>query len=260
MTTWIAVSKTDHLQKFWKPREGFAFTKEMQVVPIAISELSKLLPHYCIAFVKDEDRYQAVVLLGLGEVKNAYLNSENKWLATYVPENLRPHPFILGNTDDDKKVLCVSAAHLCDEGEHRLFDPNGELTKDTAEMLELLNQRDLNNEGNRNACKLLDDAGLIVDWELTVKTSDTADNFQIQGLFKLDEHKLNQLEPEDFAKLRESGALLLAYAHLFSLSQIDQISQRIEYSRTISSAAKPADLEGIFSDEGTLNLDSLNFD
>ena len=254
MTTWLALSKTDHLEKYWKPREGFAFAKEMQVVPIAISELSKLLPHYCIAFVKDEDVYQAVVLLGLGEQKNVYLNNENKWLATYVPENLKPHPFILGNTDHSERVICISDSHLCDEGEFRLFEPSGDLTKETSEMLELLNQRDLNNEGNRIACKLLDDAGLIVDWELTVKTSDTADGFKIQGLFKLDEQKLNQLKPTVFAKLRDSGALLLAYAHLFSLSQIEQISQRIEYARNVNSVAKPDGLEGfsLAEDDGSL--------
>ncbi|MBT3987288.1 MAG: hypothetical protein HOE89_07100 [Gammaproteobacteria bacterium] len=103
-------------------------------------------------------------------------------------------------------------------------------------------------------------AGLIVDWELTVETPDTADEFKIRGLFKLDEQKLNQLESTVFAKLRDSGALLLAYGHLFSLSQIDQISQRIEYARKVKSVAKSEDLEDIFSDGGTLNLDALNFD
>lgn len=257
MTTWIALSKTDHLQKYWKPREGFAFTKEMQVIPIAISELSKLLPHYCIAFVKDEDGYQAVVLLGLGEQKNVYLNNENKWLAAYVPENLRCYPFILGDTDDNKKVLCINDSHLCEEGEYKLFDRNGDLAKETTEMLELLKQSDLHNEANRNACKLLDDAGLIGDWELKVKMRDTNDNFQIRGLFKLDEQKLNQLEPTVFAKLRNSGALLLAYAHLFSLSQTDQISQRIEYARNVKSAAKPEGFEGfsLSEDEGSLKFD-----
>lgn len=260
MTAWIALSKTDHLEKYWKPREGFAFTKEMRVVPIAISELSKLLPHYCIAFVKDDEGYQAVVLLGLGAEKNVYVNSESKWLAAYVPENLRPYPFILGNKDDNNKVLCISDSHLCEEGEYRLFDLNGDLAKEAIEMLELLNQSDHDNKANRNACKLLDDAGLIGDWKLTVKMGDTNDNFEIRGLFKLDEQKLNQLEPTVFAKLRESGALLLAYAHLFSLSQIDQISQRIEYARKVKSVAKSEDLEDIFSDGGTLNLDALNFD
>ncbi|MBT3532211.1 MAG: hypothetical protein HOF74_10930 [Gammaproteobacteria bacterium] len=48
--------------------------------------------------------------------------------------------------------------------------------------------------------------------------------------------------------------------HLFSLSQIDQISQRIEYARKVKSVAKSEDLEDIFSDGGTLNLDALNFD
>ncbi len=254
MTTWIALSKMDHLQKYWKPREGFAFAKEMQVVPIALSELSKLLPHYCIAFVKDEEGYQAVVLLGLGEQKNVYLNNENKWLAAYVPENLRPYPFILGDTDDNKKVLCINDSHLCEEGEHRLFEENGDLTKEIAEVLELLNQSVLNNEANRNACKLLDDAGLIVDWELTVKMSDTDENFKIQGLFKLDEQKLNQLEPKVFGELRGSGGLLLAYGHLFSLSQMDQIGQRIEYARNVKSAEKHEGFEGfsLSEDDGSL--------
>ena len=179
MTTWIALSKTDHLEKFWKPREGFAFTSEMQVVPISISELGKLLPHYCIAFVKDEDGYQAVVLLGLGEEKNVYLNSENKWLANYVPANLRAYPFILGNTDDKQKVLCISQSHLCEESKYRLFESNGDLAKETADMLKFLHQNELDNQANRNACEALAEAGLISAWSLTVKTSDTAERFKV---------------------------------------------------------------------------------
>ena len=260
MTTWIALSKTDHLEKYWRPRDGFAFTKDMQVVPVTISELSKLIPHYCIAFIKDGATYQAVVLLGLGEEKNVYLNNENKWLASYVPANLRAFPFILGNTEDNKKVLCVSESHLSDNEGNRLFESNGDLTKETAEKLELLNQSDLNNEANRIACRRLDEAGLIDDWTLTVKTSDSVENLEIRGLFRIDEQKLNQLDPVLFANLRDTAALPLAYAHLFSLSQIDQVSQRIEYARSVSSVAKSEDLEGLFNDGGSLNLDSLNFD
>lgn len=260
MTTWTAISKTDHLTKCWKPREGFAFTKEMQVVPITIPELSKLLSHYCIAFIKDEDGYQAVVLLGLGEQKNVYLNTENKWLAGYVPTNLRAYPFILGNTDDNKKILCISESHLLDDAQYKLFESNGDLAKEAAEMLEFLHQNELGNQANRNACKAIEEAGLINDWKLTVKTSDTAESFEIKGLFRIDEQKLNQLDPIEFTKLRDSGALLLAYAHLFSLTQIDQVSQRIEYSRKISSVSQTEDLEGLFNDGGSLNLDNLRFD
>ena len=93
-----------------------------------------------------------------------------------------------------------------------------------------------------------------------MKTSDTAESFEIKGLFRIDEQKLNQIEPIEFAKLRDSNALLFAYAHLFSLTQIDQVSQRIEYSRKVSSVAQTEDLEGLFNDGGSLNLDNLRFD
>jgi hypothetical protein len=260
MTSWIALSKTDHLDMYWKPRDGFAFTREMQVVPVAISELSKLLPHYCITFIKEDEDFKAVVLLGLGEVKNVYVNNDNKWLAGYVPASLRAFPFILGKTDDDKKILCIKQSHLHNDGDHKLFGPDGELTKDVTAKLELLNQTILDSELNSKACRILNDAGLMIDWKLTVKTSHTSDQVEIKGLFTIDEKKLNQLAPDEFARLRDCGALVLAYAHLFSLNQIDQISQRVEYSKKVRNVTESQDLQGLFNDGGSLNLDSLNFD
>ena len=63
MPQWIALSRTQHADHFYHPRQGYTFTHQQAVAPILLAELAKLVPHYALGFIKQETGYQAVALL-----------------------------------------------------------------------------------------------------------------------------------------------------------------------------------------------------
>lgn len=261
MSSWIALSRSEHADAHWKPRQGFAFAAGLQAVPVFVAELTKLLPSYCLGFVKDNDRYQAVCLLGLGEGRNLYVNQENKWLADYVPANLRGFPFTLAENDSGENVLCIDQGHLTkDSAASSLFDSEGNLSPKSVEMFEFLVKCRADNLVTQNACDALANAEILEVWPLTVNRGESEEPLAINGLYRINEKALNTLSGETFAALRQSGALALAYGQLFSMSQTAQLIKRAHYLAKVKElSSPPQDLSGLFGqdDSGPLNFDAF---
>ena len=263
MATWKPISRKDHCSSHWKPRNGYQFSAERHTIPIMLAELAKLLPHYVLGFVKnDNDVYEVVALVGLGGERNLYINQENKWLCGYVPAHLRGYPFALLNDMNGSKVLCIEESFLSDdEAFPRLFREDGGLDSGTSEILDFLKQCELNSQQTEIAVAALASAGLIETWPLSIGRGEDAEPLTVNGLHRINEKALNLLDANSLAELRRTGALSLAYAQLFSIAQMNQLTLRTEH---LAKAKKPASLtkglEKLFSTEdfGSLNFDAFD--
>lgn len=230
MSQWIAVSRTQHTDTYFWPRQGYGFAANEQVVPVLIAELSKLLPHYALGFIQQGEHYQLVALTGLGGNRNLYVHSDGRWLANYVPSSLRGHPFRVAKADNDQQVLAIEQDSLTDEPSAQpLFDDDGNLSEKVQQTLDFLTQCDKNRLVTQAACRVLDESGLIEPWPLTLERGDGQEPLKVQGLYRINENALNALDTETFASLRSHGALPLAYAQLFSMSQLSQLSERAKF-------------------------------
>lgn len=264
MTRWTAVSRQQHADARWRPRKGFDFARPLQVVDILIPELSKLLPHYALAFIRREERFQPVALLGLGGEKNLYVDADGKWLGRYVPAALRGYPFTLAAREDGDKVLCLNEAHLVTEGadgdgSQPLFGEEDKLADMAARSLDFLKQCDQARAGTAAATQSLADADLFQPWPLKVNRGEGQEPLTIEGLFHINEQRLNALDAEAFAGLRRAGALLLAYSQLLSMAQTEQLAQRAEHLGAQAKARSATDdLGSLFDDSGSLSFDNLD--
>ncbi|MEX1198727.1 MAG: SapC family protein [Pseudohongiellaceae bacterium] len=262
MTRWTAVSRQQHANARWKPRKGFEFARPLQVVDVLIPELSKLLPHYALAFIQRDGNWQPVALLGIGGEKNLYVDADGKWLGRYVPAALRGYPFTLAAREDGDKVLCLNEAHLATEGTSEdgtqpLFHGE-ELAEPTARTLGFLKQCDQARTGTAAATKALADADLFQPWPLKVNRGEEKEPLTLDGLHHINEQRLNELDAETFAGLRRAGALLLAYSQLLSMVQTEQLGQRAEHLGAQAKARTATDdLGSLFDDSGSLNFDNL---
>jgi hypothetical protein len=263
MTNYVVLSLTDHVTAHWLPRSGYSFAKEQQVTPVLLAELGKLLPQYAMGFLKTEDNFQAVALTGLGDGRNVYLGADGLWLSAYVPATLRGYPFALMDRGNGEKVLCIEETHLLEnqKPEHlnglSLFDEKTELTAAAAELLNLLNQCEHNRALTDTACQKLADAGLMEPWVIQLNRGEENVPTEIGGVYRINEELLNTLDAQVFADLREGGALSLAYAQLFSMSQIQQLNLRDKYQDQQIKSAPPNEMSGMLEDGGVLNFDSF---
>lgn len=263
MPNWIALSPSQHAGKHYLPRQGYSFAADQQAVPILLAELSKLLPHYPLAFILQENSYQPIALTGLGDNKNLYVNNDGKWLASYVPAFLRSYPFRI-LPSNNKQVLCIQEDHLVDDTQgHPLFDEENNLTKPVQDTLNFLNECDKNRKVTQNACDALSKADVIEKWPLQVKQAEGQEPVQVDGLYRISEKTLNEMDVETFAGLRGNGALGLAYAQLFSMNQINMLTELAKYhaqqkqkmQQQVPSQPEEPDFDKLFGGDDLIKFD-----
>ncbi|MEQ8313561.1 MAG: SapC family protein [Gammaproteobacteria bacterium] len=259
MPDWVAISKSQHFHSSWRRRDHFNMFSNEVVAAVLPGELGKLIAEYVLGFIQTGETFRAVAILGMEQNKNLYVSKEGKWLALYVPAVFRSFPFALAQGEDDNRILCVDKSHISEDAEDsRFFDEEGNLTEVTSEILTFLQKREQELVTADKAAQLIAEQELLKEWPLSIATGEDLLPFRVEGLFRIDEEKLNRLEAVELGELRQCGALPLAYAQLLSMSQTDQLSRRLEYQRDESGTKQDvADLGELLSADDALNFDSL---
>ncbi|MDZ7750180.1 MAG: SapC family protein [Gammaproteobacteria bacterium] len=258
MTEWIALSRSQHAGRHYLPREGYAFATNQAVASILLAELAKLLPHYALGFIEQGEGHQPVALLSLDLQTNLYVAPNGKWLGSYVPASLRGYPFTLANTEDGQKALCIDQAYFASDQGEPLFDTDGNLGQQVARTLDFLEQCEKNRPVTLAATKALSDAGVIEPWPLQIERGEGQEPLKLNGLFRVSEEALNALEADAYTQLR-GGPMALAHAQLFSMSQLNQLTERARFHAQHHSAAKlPESLDALFREDDDLAFDFNN--
>ena len=261
MSPWIAVSRSDHAQARYRPRQGYNHTADQRLVPVLVSELPKMLPHYVLAFTQRDEGFIPMALLGLGSGPNLYLNADGRWLADYVPATLRGYPFILARDPRGQRVLSVHQSHLVtesDEGEPLLTEV-GELAPEVQRHATFLQHCAQDHIRTREAVNALTAAELIAHWPLKVRLAANGDPMELGGLYGIDVQRLDTLADERYASLK-GPAMTLAYAQRFSQANLEHISRRAIFHANRTAAGPDA---GLPEDFGTLfgeKKDDFRFD
>lgn len=254
MPQWQALSKTEHRDAGLLPRDGYRFAEHERAVPVLLAELNKVIPHYLLGFIARDEGYTLVALLGAKA--NAYLAPDGRWLGPYVPATLRGYPFALASAEDGSRVLAIDAELLSDAGEP-LF--NGDELSNTAQKtLDFLEQCEKNRAATQQATAKLAEHGLLAKWDLAVPTdAEGGTPVKLDGVYRLDEAKLNQLDGEALADL-QGGPLALAYAQMFSTGQHKALADRLQFqAKQGETGETPENFDSVFGDD---DEDELSFD
>ena len=224
MTSWLPLDPVQHREAGWLQYRDYAFAARDHLVPVAMAEITQVLPWYPVAFIANErgDRFHLVALLSLQPGRNLYLSPEFKWQAPYVPSQYRGYPFAL----DGEGRLCIDAdSGLFSEspGALPIFE-NGELTERTAQVKEFHEKRRQALALTQKLVDQLHAAELISAWAIKWQLGEKVQT--VKGYCGTDEERLRNLAPEQYAALAHSGALGLAYVQLFSRARIADLQFR----------------------------------
>lgn len=262
MSSWQAVSRTGHSTKYWKTRNGFEHYSSEHLVPVLMAELTKLVPHYTLAFTESEGVYTPVAILGLGGKVNSYVTKNGRWLGKYVPAEARKYPFSLLTNSNGDKVFCVEESHVSETTtDMPFFDSEGNMSDSTANIFQFLSKCEAERIKTLNASKVLAETGIIVPWEFQVVHEQGAEPKSVGGVFRIDQDAFKGLSDEQVLTLRACGALDMAYAQVFSSEQLYQIAQRQAYlQRDAAAAQSPMRFDEILSanDDDSLNFDAFD--
>lgn len=259
MHDWQVVSRRRHADFAWRPRQGFYFARELGYLPVVLGELPKLLGDYVIAFVGEEKALEPVVITDIGLGRNLYVDPAGRWLSRYVPAELRAYPFGMVDNEAGELALGIRGEHLValdEEGAQPLFDADGKASADVAGVADFLQQRERQRDQARQACRLMDELGLLVPWPLKVRLEKDAEPVVIPGLWRVEPSALAALKGEALERLNALGALSLATLQPMTAETLPQLVERGRLTAQPSSAAAPPEnLDSLFAQDDELHLD-----
>jgi len=224
------VTKERHATMRWQRYSNYKFSVADSVAGLVAAELPKACMSLPIGFFCQEDRFSLVALLGFGNQQNLFLDAQGRWLGGYIPAAYRAYPFRL-MVNADQQILCIDEASglVVPDSQAQaepFFDQDGGPSEAIKKILEFLVQVEANRQTSLRAIEVMHAKNLIVPWDIQLKTSAQAENStRLEGLFRIDEARFNQLEANDFEDIRRSGGVAIAYCQMLSMQHLGLLSR-----------------------------------
>lgn len=204
------------------PDPTVCHSQNNHLVTISVYELVRIQQEYPVALVKDSDtgRLHLVALLGLQPGENLFY-SDQGWKADYIPQQLLHYPFAISSGDaEDNHMVCL------DFDSENVNEQQGEaLFTDSlpSEYLTGKNEQLSNSISQANTTRVFIDklaaTDILSPQSLNIKLSHEQE-FNLTGLYAVDESKLNALSDEAFCELKKLGYIGPIYACLFAMHNV----------------------------------------
>lgn len=241
------LNREEHRSLRFSAKQPYHFAADMMVSPIVAGEAAMIAREYPIVFARAADDVP-LALLGVKEGVNAYVRPSGHWMARYIPAHVRRFPFMLANSTSPDKLngkraftimIDTAAPHFSSEQGEALFTPTGEPTAVLLKVQEVLTNLQHDTERTRKLVHALDAAGLLIERVLQAKPKNGGKPLALKGMRVIDTTKLATCAPDTLQALNRSGALMLIYAHLISLANLQD--GPLLQNRTESTAAQIGD-------------------
>lgn len=210
-----------------KKLSDYSYMKGQHVIPVVVHEFMQAGAEYPVVFVKNSDSGQfiPVAMMGLKPEENFFASADG-WAGLYIPARVRTHPFHLMRNPHNHEQLMVavdenSAVVSREEGDALFSEDGGEsetLVRCKKELTDYFESGQL----TENFTGLLLQLDLLVPRSLSLEIKD--EKVTLDGVYVIDETKLNGLSDEVFSDLRKRGFLPLIYAQMISLHQVRRLA------------------------------------
>lgn len=236
----VLLNRDKHRDRRIRATPGFAFARNANSLFLAGVEFTEACKEYAIVFIRQKDgKVAPVVMLGLRDRENLFVDGEDRWTGTYVPAFVRRYPFVLAELPGQQMGVCIDEAFagLNDTEGEALFDEKGGNTPFLQNALDFLQRYQAEYLRTEAFCRHLSEFGLLT--EMSAK-ADLVDGrtFTVDGLLVVDEKKLNALPDDKAMALFRAGELHLVSMHLLSLSNLSRLVDRM--AQRAGSAAAPS--------------------
>lgn len=201
-------------------------SQPVHMVPVVTSEFLKLCIHFPIVISKQADtgQFHCSALLGLQPGENLFADAAD---CLYWPANFQRQPFFLGQAAGDQgHVVCIDAEHACvSAGKGQALYEQGVETPYLRNMKQLLAELVNGVAPTQAFLSQLAALNLLLPMQLEITAAD-GQMRKLNGLYTVDEQKLQRLPDADLLALRASGSLSLIYTMLASQGQIYALVHR----------------------------------
>ncbi len=228
--TAVPVSSGRHGKCFVEASDNYAFTRQVNSIPLTAVEFPAAAAEYAIVFAAAGEEVLPVAILGARRNENLYLSADDRWQASYIPAFVRRYPFVFSPSEDKKSfILCVDEAYPGVNFEGRgqpLFTEDGKPSAYTDRVLKFLQQYQAQFLRTQAFCKKLRELDLLESMQAEF-TLGSGEKTALSGFKVASRKRLKALSGEALAELAKSDELELIYLHLQSMRNFDVVKDRL---------------------------------
>ncbi len=228
----VPLNKEVHSELYIENIEGYQHTKETNSIYIAAVEFLQVSKEYPIVFAKGADeKIFPVALLGLQKNKNLFVDDKGVWNANYIPAYVRRYPFILATPDEKQATFTVcidesySGFNTAKEGKP-LFDEKGEQLDLLKQAVDFLQDYQSHVQLTTHFCENLSKLDILEPMQANIERMD-GDKTTLGGFMGVSREKLKALKPAQLTELVKTDQMELIFAHLASLSNMNELMKRL---------------------------------
>lgn len=235
------LNRDKHRKLRIRPTPGYAFARSTNSLYLAGVEFNEACKEYPIVFTRQRNgKIAPAAVLGLRNSENLYLDTGDRWSATYIPAFVRRYPFVLADVPGSEQMaVCIDEGFsgLNETEGEALFDDKGADTPFLQNALDFLKRYQVEYLRTEAFCQKLHDLGVLT--EMSAK-ADLVDGrtFTVGGLMVVDEKKLQALPDDKVMAMFRAGELHLVSMHLVSLTNLKRLVDRT--AQRAGSAVKQA--------------------
>ena len=222
------------------------FCRTINALALSYTEFNAAAHDYPIVFASaDEGKtYSPVIVLGLGDEQNLFVNQAGDWdRTTYLPAFVRRYPFCISKLYIDgearsEKVVCIATAYLDRQG-ILLFDAKGEPSPQWQAAERLLQEYETDLDTTAEMCAIFSKLELFAPFTFQIMQNDTP-GLKLQGMYRIDEEKLKALKATNHKALVTKNLMGKVYAHFHSLENFARLYTRaVTRAQAEQAAEKP---------------------
>jgi hypothetical protein len=244
--TAVPVSNARHAKCFVETGSNYAFTRNVNSVPLMAVEFPEAAQEYAMVFAGTADQLMPVVILGARQNENLYVSADGQWPSKYIPAFVRRYPFVFSTSDDGKTfTLCVDEAFpgVNYQGRGRpLFSDDGKPSPYTDNVLKFLQEYRAQFLRTKAFCKKLKDLDLLETMKAEF-TLGSGDKMALSGFMMVDRKRLKALGGDVLVELAKTDELELVYLHLQSMRNFNVVKDRlllVQGGKAAQGSAAPA--------------------
>lgn len=228
------LNKDKHSSWRIQPPTGYSFAAGTNSIYIAAVEFARAAHGYPIVFGKGADNSVfPVVLLGLKNSENLYVNKKGEWQADYIPAYVRRYPFILATAEKDGETsftVCIDEGYsgFSESGKkgQPLFADDGEQSPLLDSSIRFLKEFQTHIQLTNLFCANLVKLGLLEEVRADIALS-SGEKHVLGGFLCVNREKLKKLSNEQLGELLNTDQLELIYTHLLSINNLDRLLKRL---------------------------------
>jgi hypothetical protein len=227
--TVVPLDKQAHAGLGLPAESNYQWCSALNAVFLNASEFGRASLDFPIAFTRDEQsgEFMPIAVLGMKAKQNLFVSSEGQWRPqSYIPAYFRRFPFCIAevpmpNGEAAQRMICVQENCLR-PSKTPLFDVHGNPTTIWPPILKLLEAIEATRQQTRVLVRRLEALELLVPFD-AIAVPRQGEQLRLQGMFRVDEEKLQAIPGKDLRTMMKRGELRAVYAHLISLENFGRL-------------------------------------